>query len=201
MSVSAMRADHPRFLSRWLLATTGGWFLGIILVVLLAVLGGMLDVEVQLVIGLGVGLAVGFAQWRVAREWFGATSAWVWSTAAGLTLPFLICDILRVEVKGDAFIPLAAAAGLLVGAWQRHMLPRHVVHPSWWILASVVGWSAAIALFVRLTSTQYSALVSGTFLSLAAIPLAGLTLGILTGVALERMLGTPTPVDVTIQKA
>jgi hypothetical protein len=91
--VTESRLDAQRLLTRWVLATFGGWLLGIVAVILLAEISEGMHIGNQFRVGLGMGWGVGFAQWRVARKWFGATSAWMWVSAAAMGLPFVLSDI------------------------------------------------------------------------------------------------------------
>ena len=82
-----------RFFGRWVLATFGGWVLGVVVVVLLAGIGELVGVGNQFAVGIGMGWSVGYTQWRIARKWFGATTQWMWASTVGMGTPFVLSDV------------------------------------------------------------------------------------------------------------
>ena len=191
------------FVRRWVLATLGGWLLGIVVTVLL---GGTLEgigVGGQFSLGLGMGLGVGYAQWLVARPWFAATTRWAWASAIGMTAPFMVTDIVATRWRalstvdnGTLLLLAAAVGGLLAGWWQRRCLQPRSVRGNMWAVASGGGWAlaAAVSLFVMVPGHPESAL--DTWRNLGALPLGGAVMGAVTVVGLMWVLkaeGTASP--------
>lgn len=142
-------------------------------------------------IGVGMGWSIGFAQWRIARKWFGATSQWMWASTIGVTIPFLLADLVGTQWDRGRWylIPsLAAAGGLLSGLLQRSSLRSHSDKSNWWVAASGAAWMCP-ALLIQLTifpghpRTPLEA-VRNT----GSISLGGVVLGVMTGSALVRLL-------------
>src|SRR5512141_848408 len=96
MATSAQ--SMPRnFVLPWVFATFGGWILGVVLVLVISAVLETIHFGSQFPVGLGMGLGVGLAQWLVARKWFGASSHWMWASAVGMAVPFLISDLLAAR--------------------------------------------------------------------------------------------------------
>jgi hypothetical protein len=101
--------------------------------------------EGQFAIGLGMGATVGFLQWRQARRSFGATSAWFWASAVGMTCPFALCDLVGYGPDGWALIAPTALGALLVGLGQHRLFGIRGVRTYCWVPASVIAWALAAA--------------------------------------------------------
>jgi len=68
---------------------------------MLAELQDLFHVGNGVYIGAGMGWSIGFAQWRIARKWFGATSQWMWASTIGITIPFLLADLVGAQWDRD----------------------------------------------------------------------------------------------------
>jgi hypothetical protein len=171
-----MHSVTQRFFGRWVLATFGGWVLGVVLVLLLAAIGEGAHVGNQFAVGIGMGLGVGYAQWRVARKWFGATTQWIWASAVGMGTPFVLLDVLGIwRDKGWFVFVIAVLGGLLSSVWQRRMLQSRSVKANWWVPACILGWGVAAALPPAL-------LLPGPHVSnIGVIASGGIALGVVTG--------------------
>lgn len=178
-----------RFFSRWALATFGGWVLGVVVVVLLAGIGELVGVGDQFAAGVGMGWSVGFAQWRIARKWFGATTQWMWASTVGIGTPFVLSDVFGAWrddswLRDDSWflVVMAALGGLLSSLWQRRTLQSRSVKANWWVPACIGGWVLAATLPAAL-------LIPRPHLSnIGAIALGGVALGVVTGGALVWVL-------------
>jgi len=191
------RPSSQPFLRRWVLATLGGWLLGVIVIVLLGEIGELLLVGDQSSVGIGMGWTVGYLQWRVARNWFSATSQWMWASVVGMGAPFLLSDTIGALWTGAPFLVgrhylalhLSVALGsLLVGLWQRRILQSHSMRANWWVVACTVGWilAAVVTTLVMVPGHPESSLE--LWRNFGAIPLGGLVLGVVTGEALLWLL-------------
>jgi hypothetical protein len=81
--------------------------------------------------------------------------------------------------------------GLLAGVLEERLLGRRFARTTWWIPASVAGWTLAaltVALFALLPRNPWLA-----FAALGAILLGGGVLGLVTGAALERLQRSHPP--------
>ena len=195
--------SEERLFTRWVVASSAGWVCGVIVVLTLAELQDFFHVGDGGYIGLGIGWSIGFAQWRIARKWFGATSQWMWASTIGVTIPFLLADLVGTQWDRDRWylIPaLAAASGLLAGLLQRSRLRSRSGKANWWVAASGAAWMCP-ALLIQLILVPYRPrtpleIVRNT----GSILLGGVVLGVVTGSALVWLLtpGTRQPIPPTV---
>lgn len=185
-----MRSGALRSFSRWVLATFGGWLLGVVVILLLAGIGEVVGVGDQFSLGIGMGWSVGYAQWRVARKWFGASSQWMWASVGGMGTPFVLSDLVGARWSDAPFLLLlnVALGGLLVGLWQRRTLQSRSVRANWWIAASIAGWMSAASLAVLIGRPGHPRSSLELWLNFGAIALGGVALGVITGGALVWLL-------------
>jgi hypothetical protein len=116
---------EKHFFTRWVVASSVGWVFAVIVVLMLTELQDLFTVGNWVYIGVGMGWSIGFGQWRIARKWFGATSRWMWASTIGVTIPFLLADLVGTQWdRGRRYLipSLAAAGGLLSGLLQRSSL-------------------------------------------------------------------------------
>ena len=179
-------------LGRWTLATWLGWIVGIpILIGIALILEGLEVSTVQFPVGLGVGLGVGLLQGRVVRRLGVPMSDWVLSCAVGLAVPFAAFD---VGTRFGYYHPQSlyicvAVGGLIVGLWQAYLLRPHVETAGVWILASVLGWTAAAgvgAIADRMFQTRSISGIPGALAYLGIILGGGVILGAITGTCWRR---------------
>jgi len=177
----------PRLFRRWVLANTVGWLLGFVFIMVGAIGADVIGIEhAQFFIGIGMGAGVGYAQMRVATPAFGAPLWWGWATVLGVGAAFVLSDVVRAFWSGIPYLSMlwlsAACGGLLVGLLQRPLLRPHSVRANWWVLGCVAGWALAAAtvlLYGTVSGGSPSAWLA--LISVAAIPLGGVVLGVVTG--------------------
>lgn len=88
----------------------------------------------------------------------------------------------------------AAGGGLLVGLLQRPMLRPHSPRANWWVPASFAGWLLAAATPLLYGTVPGMGPGFGTaLLSVVAIPLGGVILGVVTGGTLYWLLPHARP--------
>ena len=117
--------------SQWLLATTIGWIIGLVL-----------GREV------GIGLIIGFFQWLVLRRYISKAGWWVGVTALGWAIGWAIITSGAIVPSGSNFITSVfsgALLGLTMGVGQWFLLRRWVNFASMWLLLAVSGWAIALA--------------------------------------------------------
>ena len=186
---------EKHFFTRWVVASSVGWFCGVIVFLVLAELQDLFHVGNGVYIGVGMGWSIGFAQWRIARKWFGATSQWMWASTIGVTIPFLLADLVGTQWDRDRWylIPaLAAAAGLLAGLLQRSSLRSHSGKPNWWVAASAAAWMCP-ALLIQLIIVPYRPRTPVEAVrNTGSILLGGVVLGVVSGSALVWLLTPDT---------
>jgi len=187
-----VRKDAPRLFGRWVFATSWGWLLGFVFMMIGGIAADLLlsAERSQFFLGLGMGAGIGYAQVRVTARFLGITNSWAWASVIGMGAPFVASDIVRGVWTGLPYLYSlwlsAACGGLFVGLLQRPMLRPHSPRANWWVPASIAGWTLAAA-----TPLLYGTLPGGAvgaLINVAAIPLGGLILGVVTGGTLVWML-------------
>jgi len=179
---------------RWVRATGLGWVLGVPLIVAFALLGEAVGVGgAQVLVGAGMGAGVGLLQARVIRTVTHRAAPWFWSSAAGLSLPFLATDMAKAAGWASAYSPYASLAvgGIIVGAWQSLLLRPHVPNTRWWLVASALGWTlagGAAALADSLSRVYSMRGIAGALVFLGPAAVGGLVLGLVTALPLARMV-------------
>jgi hypothetical protein len=188
------RSRRPVPLGRWILATALGWVVGIPVMMLMFAGAEAVGLsEGQFAIGLGMGATVGFLQWRQARRSFGATSAWFWASAVGMTLPFALCDLVGYGLDGMALIAPTALGALLVGLGQHRLFGIRGLRTYCWVPASVIAWALAAATnlaILPIPDHPTSGLLQW-LRPLLAFGSGGIVLGLITGLALVWLFRSP----------
>jgi hypothetical protein len=193
-SMPGSKRSDPPLLRRWVRATFGGWVLGVPTIAALALLGEVVGIGgSQALVGAGMGAAIGFMQARALRIVLPATAPWFWASLVGLSLPFLATDIAKLTGWSSAYSLYACVAlgGCFVGVWQAFILRQRVHGAQWWAVASALGWTLAggmAAVADGLTRGQQFRGLGGALAYLGLVASGGLVLGMITGVALTRML-------------
>lgn len=182
-----MRSATGSVVTRWMFVTFTGWLLGVPFIVVLAALGDLIHLGGESAVGIGMGLSVGCMQWLFGRKQFGATTEWMWASAIGLGVPFVIWDILRLRGDTSLYI-VPAVGGLLVGSWQRRTLRSRCARASWWIPVSAAGWWVAAVSPLALGVGGHPNSLLELIRNLVAIALGGVVLGVVTGAALAWVL-------------
>lgn len=192
-NTSDVKLNFP--MKKWLIAGFLGWLFGTILVLILSSTLDVLGVEnVQFFIAIGIGLGIGTAQWVVLRTFTDINKKWIRVTALGLTLPFLIADLLNylgiLNLK-SLLIPVCLAIGsLIVGLYQSKLLKKYQIMKYKWIILSFYSWGLiALAIY----SMEFTDLISenvwiGFVINLVLLLSGGIILGITTGRHLKRHL-------------
>src|SRR5512140_1658748 len=190
MATSA-QSIRRNFVVPWVLATFGGWILGVLLVLVIGALTETFHIGNQFPVGLGMGLGIGLAQWLVARKGFGASSRWMWASAAGMAAPFLISDLVgaRWDEPGQPLLYLDTAAGALIaGVWQWQILRSRSPRAAWWVLASLAAWVGAAGLIVLVMVPGRPESPIDMWRNVGVMVSGGLVPGIIGGAALAGLL-------------
>lgn len=194
MSASPSREAVARIRARtWVRATALGWLLGIPCIVLLALVGETVGIGgAQGLVGLGMGVAVGLLQGRAIRPILGGALPWMLATAVGFALPFLLSDLAAYKEwpLGYSLPWCVAIGGGVVGLLQALLLRQRQRGVTWWVVASVLGWSLAGAMASvanSLTGNASARGASGALLFLLLVATGGVVLGLVTSWSLQRL--------------
>ena len=186
-------AEKQFTVKRWILATFGGWFLGVILILMLS---GVLDsagIEgMQFYLGLGMGSGVGLVQWFSLRKMVAVSYFWILYSALGMGIPFIIFDLIpggTISYK----LPLSISLGALtVGLLQFTILKKYSAKAYLWIFGSFIGWILSVATVFIIDYTM-AIKVSGymnlvmALINLLLILAGGIVLGIISGITLKKI--------------
>ena len=190
-NTSVTKTKFP--LKKWVLYNFFGWLLGTIFVLILSSSFDAVGIEnLQFFVAIGIGLGIGIAQWLVLKNITNIKPTWISVTIIGLTIPFVIADILKhfelLDLK-SLFIPVCVGVGsLLVGFFQSKLLENHSIKILNWMIVSFISW-LLIALAVY--SVEYTSLISknvwfGFTTNLLLLLSGGIILGIITGKYLKK---------------
>lgn len=197
ISVSRRFDIQVPILPRWTKLTFAGWTLGFVLILVGIAATGLIGLgDLQFPVGLGMGLGVGWCQARVIESVNGRGRPWFVASGLGMAVPFFVYDVatlLRLEMP--LVLPLnVVLGGLVVGGWQAWLLRRHARAPWSWIAVSVIGWALAgstVAFNERFLPRIPG--LTGALLYVAVILTGGIALGVVGGLALDRILVSRRP--------
>lgn len=150
--MTTLAAEGRRsFWTRWVVATTVGWVVGMLAAIILSVLVVNLvyPKETDLIVGLCLGAAVALSQKIAVRRWVTLAPGWVWGATIGVGIPFVVVVLLDEFRPGtsEGWWPwLLIAGGAVCGLLQAYAARRHSSRAYWWVLVSAVSWSVAWAL-------------------------------------------------------
>ncbi len=181
-------------LKKWTLSTFLGWLLSVVFILILSGIFDGLGIEgYQFYLGISVGLGVGLTQWLRLRKYSSIGIKWVWYTALGAGLPFLIFDLVKIYGHvdfGERYLLYSVSvAGLSVGIMQYLLLKPYSPKAINWIPLSLVGWvCAALTVLGINTSMQHiKQPLLGLIVNLSLILAGGIVLGLITGSFISKL--------------
>ena len=178
--------------ARWVAPTFLGWSAGLFLAIALIIGVDSLGVSgTQFPLAVGMGLGVGAVQAGLVASLLGGRWPWIVATTAGLSLPFVLGDALRLA---GVPLPYALAAyvaigGVLAAALQGRLLQgRSVAGTWWWQAITPIGWvlAAAMVWLNELLPRNVTGLL-GAGRYLAVVLCGGVVLGAASAVAWRLM--------------
>lgn len=180
-------------LKKWTLSTFLGWLLSVVFILILSGIFDGLGIEgYQFYLGISVGLGVGLTQWLRLKKYSNIGIKWVWYTALGAGLPFLIFDLLKLYGHvnfGERYLLYSVSvAGLSVGIMQYLLLKPYSPQAINWIPLSLVGWvCSALTVIAINSSMQYiKQPLLGFIVNLSLILSGGIVLGLITGSSIAK---------------
>ena len=190
---SEIKQVEKRFLGQWVLATSIGWPVGIFLAFLLSygVVNLFYPKETNLILGLCLGAGVGYSQWHIINKYFKISAWWIWASAIGIGLPFVV-EVLLDELGGVEYglvndilgqFITGVIGGLLIGLLQINVVKSLSKKGIWWIFISPLAWG------ISWLSTEIAEVV-GIFI------IGGVVHGAITGIAFLWLLKFPVQGDI-----
>jgi uncharacterized membrane protein YidH (DUF202 family) len=209
--------NNQQYFNQWVLYCGGGELLGIASASAIAVGHNYFMAEPQSLTEYGVNLAVmlvagavegsilGYLQWKVLVKHFRKLTAWSWirNTVAvsmlgwgiGMLVSFFAANGQGSEQEPTLIVFLLAAGamglslGLLFGLFQYWVLRKHSKEAFSWIWTNALGWMLGM-IFIFLAAslpTEITPIPMIIGIGAAGGILAGLSVGVITGLALLNM--------------
>lgn len=130
-----MNTQKSFSVSKWVFLTSAGFIFGILLILLFGAFSEYAGIEVQFPLAISMGLGIGVMQWIVLRKHFDNSFKWIWLFIIGLSIPFLLFDILGSFLKLNEWYYFAGwgLGGFLSGYLQYrfYFLFRSAKAKSW----------------------------------------------------------------------
>ena len=139
----------------------------------------------------------GRVQSRLVAPFLAGARGWITATTLGLSLPFIVADVLRFA---GSPVPYSLAAyvalgGVLAGALQARLLRAlPFARPAWWLVITPIGWLLAgstVWLNELLPKNVPGLLGAGRYL--AVVLAGGVVLGVASAVAWRLVRPSPAP--------
>ncbi len=191
----------PLTLKRWVWFTALGWLTGFACTMLIIFLFEALHIGNQSMIGIGMGAGVGLIQALLLKRYQLSGKHWFWSTFIGMSVPYLLYDLvsLFISMRPETILPIATAlGGLLAGTLQYYtVLKPHPGSSRYWILLTAVGWLLAhgflLFLFAneKLKQLEVPVILILVF-AISCILSGGPILGLITGKSMVKVVQQQT---------
>ncbi|MEK7724742.1 MAG: hypothetical protein AAB336_10365 [Acidobacteriota bacterium] len=181
-------------IGKWILATFGGWFLGVILIMMLSGFLDSIGIEgMQFYLGLGMGAGVGLAQWLIFRKFSEMSPLWILFSALGMGIPFIILDLIPIGTVSYKLALSVAFSALVVGLLQFLLLKKHSPKAYLWIFGSFIGWTLGVAIVFIINYTMLIKVTGYMNLVMALVNLllilaGGIVLGVISGITLKKII-------------
>lgn len=194
--------QKPLTVTRWVLFTTYGWFIGILLIVVLAIIGeSILKMEEgsggQAIVGIGMGAGVGLMQWLAVRNYLQSSQKIFWFTLIGFSIAFILMDIIGaitnskingVTISAEAVLPYTILLSSLITSWlQYYFIFKKIIDNSiYWILFSIIGWFLATEITIgdfmpNIKFGEHFPKVFVFIIALSSLSVGGPVVGFITG--------------------
>ncbi len=189
-----MKAIQSFSLGRWIMHTSIGFALGIVILILFAGILESFKIDVLFPLAAGLGLGIGGMQWLLLKNYFEEAAKWIWLLIVGLTIPFLFYDLTTSYLKLEEwfFLVLWVFGGLLSGYLQyRFYLNSRVEKAKLWVGYSFAGWlfCALLVSIVFVPMIQSWGRNTQMVLNSIAIFGCGPLLGVTTGIGILSIIG------------
>lgn len=184
-------------IGRWTKATFLGWLLGVVLIVLLSSLLESMGVKhMQFYVGLGMVTGVSIMQWIFHRKIVPLGLNWIWYSAIGMFVPFVILDLLPDGTIPQKLFVGVATSSILVAYLQVLLLKKHSKNAIHWFWGCIGGWILSVFMVFLSDYTRAMAQAVHFKLILALLTLililgGGIVLGIVSGIAMKTIFKEP----------
>lgn len=198
-------------MKRWILYTTYGWFIGILLVFGLAILCEIIfkmqeDSGGQAVVGIGMGTGVGLMQWLAIRKYLLNSRNFFWFTFIGFSSAFIFMDIVgviidsidnHIKIQAETVIPITVLLSAFISGWLQYnfVFKKIMNKANKWIVYSMIGWFLATIItmsisVLNLKLGEYFPKVLIVIIALLFLSIGGPILGYITGLFIVPKINT-----------
>ncbi len=186
-----MASDSKNFVRRWTRNTFYGWLMGFMFILVFAMGFDSIGISGQFFLGLGMGIGVGWMQWRIGKS-IGIGKNWIWMSIIGMTLPFLVLDLLPVPDLPDSFgMAISIGSGALLTGFLQSLELKKFIANSWrWIPVCFLGW-ITVPFFLLLSEQMKGLFPNNLVVALFTLLLilgGGVSLGLVTGIGTKKIL-------------
>ena len=176
----------------WTLATAFGMLLGFLPSIVLV---NIMDLALaRLIVPLFAGFLVGLAQWVVLRKYVNEVSEWILAAGASWAVGYALGLFIMNGLTGtglDGFVGYILF-GIIVALVQWPILRREIPNVWMWILANVIGWTAAFYMSQVVLDLFFNGPTIAPIASTSVISgVSGLVAGAITGIALIWIVRKP----------
>lgn len=208
--------NSKKLLIRWVILTALVMFFGIIISFVIAffvisLLESFLNVALAYAIGFsiiggGIGALIGWLQWMLLRKKITLSANWILLSAGGLAISELVAGLALWAIGSNRdlatggqsiliYTLIYTIGGALVGSLQRPVLEKNSSISHLWVYACALGWGLTFMLL--LLSTEQDHLIKTSLMFIAGC----LVMGIITGIAVIKMLDEKKLAYITIKDA
>ncbi len=168
-----------------------GWLFGVVLIIILSSLLDSVGIEdKQFYLGIGMGSGVGFMQWLYLRRQTDIEKTWIWLSAIGMGLPFIVYDLLPAGTVTYKLPLFVMAGGLCAGILQYFILKHYSQRAAFWIAGCFAAWALSVYCInlIEFTRELSANNLLIALLNLILILSGGILLGMISGIFLKRVL-------------
>lgn len=184
----------PTFsVNQWILFTSLGWILGVLIILLLAGLLESIDINVDFPVGFGLGIGIGFMQWLVLRKYVAEAYKWIGLTVIGLSVPFILYDICsHLFYVAEIWLFLNFGLGGVLSSYLhfRFFLISLSKESKRWVLYSFYAWMLCLLINSFQFIPNYHLLEKSTkdIINIITIFGSGPLFGLITGRGMAAIL-------------
>lgn len=169
--------------SRWIFYNFLGWIMGIAFILILSSFLDSIHIEhFQFYLGIGMGAGIAFGQWLYLRKVISLPFRWVYLSALGLGIPFVIMDLIPPDVLKYK-LPISVMVGiLLMGYFQILIFKKFNIISSRWFTLNSMAWLLAIMVVFSIDYFKYlkTPLIVTTLVNFFCVLIGGVIIGLIT---------------------
>jgi len=163
----------------WFLVTGTCWSVGLVMAVVIASSVSLaLSSQVSLLLsGIVVGALIGLVQWEVLRPDVRGVGVWTLATVIGWTAGLMVTTtVVHIAEPTLGWLIGGALGGFVWGLAQLPALRSETEGRAGWLMLTVLGWTAALALGTALPAGPKAGAIGGEVVEVATSGAMGLVI-------------------------